>query len=981
MRTSRVFKEAKGTQLMKPPPTGRHVPNSLCSPAAEVTNNDSTTLVADIPVMSNDSSSLSSISTDIEDALELPLKKQKYRAGTNDPPETSLAKYSYTTKLSSSGSRRHPARRITASARSLGVEPTSEWETVYAIVKDMREKNPTAPVDTMGCAELYWRASSPRDQRFQTLIALMLSSQTKDTVTAEAMQRLHTLLGEHTLRSTDLGGQTGQDSGAPATPVDSTLNLQNILIVSPQRLNELIRTVGFHNNKTKYIKESAIILRDQYNSDIPSTAKELMKLPGVGPKMAYLCMSAAWGKHEGIGVDVHVHRITNLWDWHKTKNPEETRKALESWLPKDKWHEINKLLVGLGQTVCLPIGRKCGECALSGKNLCKGEVKVFLSFSMNVDEKSQVVIPGSEMLGFIRVEAVANRPTNFLDLPEDVRIRIYQYSNLIRPCPIDVFEERKRFKSRSGACSSDLLDIAARMQTRSPYREQPCDHPAIPLNIFRVSRAVFEDASSALYSRNRFRLTLKYLDDFRQFKQMIEPYLYLIKSLYVDLRTSDNRILHLEKVSFNPFQYILRRWEKFCSSVPLTIPGLKDFSLQCRIINAESARRVLGPMSSFPLLSRCAFYFDPLGDNETTLGIAKETAYAVIRASSTPFQFLYLPVELQFLVMEHLLICRWDPFVPPGMVSAGQIILRSHKRQRVFEPICCGTCSTSTSTCFCSFRGSVFSTHCSCFTSPVPYFLVCRQMYTVAHSVFYSKNQFSLIGSNPRLMMRQVRSLANNSLSMIRHLTFAPCGINRNSDYMGKVPKINASSQISWSNLLRFLKDHLRLGLVSINFVDLDCDPDPEIVWAWRAFLREILQFFVFLRGVRNFQVYLGYDRRYEFVVEKAILGPLHRATAVKSLPFEVAKKRTRRVIKSQRAVVGVSLDVIKERQSMRPEARAAARQQAIKDAKEKKAASESNKKAEKAKNAAQAVQGKVQRIQSKQGVKGATPKVSAKSR
>jgi large subunit ribosomal protein L24e len=65
----------------------------------------------------------------------------------------------------------------------------------------------------------------------------------------------------------------------------------------------------------------------------------------------------------------------------------------------------------------------------------------------------------------------------------------------------------------------------------------------------------------------------------------------------------------------------------------------------------------------------------------------------------------------------------------------------------------------------------------------------------------------------------------------------------------------------------------------------------------------------------------------------------------------------------------------------MRPEARAAARQQAIKDAKEKKAASESKKKAEKAKNASLAAQGKVQRIQSKQGVKGSAPKVSAKSR
>jgi endonuclease III len=497
---------------------------------------------------------------------------------------------------------------------------------------------------------------------------------------------------------------------------------------------------------------------------------------------------------------------------------------------------------------------------------------------MNVDKTSQVVIPSFEMLGFIRAEAVANRPTNFLDLPEDVRIRIYQYSNLIRPCPIDVFEERGRFKSRSGVCRSDLL------QKRGPYREPPCGHPAIPLNIFRVSRAVFDDASSALYNRNRFRLTLTYQDDFQRFQEMIKPYYrYLIKSLYVDLRTSDNRILRLKNVSFNT---VLRRWEKFCSSVSLTIPRLQDFGLQCRIRDAETARRVLGPMSSFPLLSRCAFYFDPLADNEI-LGIAKETAYARTLASSTPFQFLSLPVELQFMVMEHLLTCRWDPFVPPRMVSAGQIILRNHKRQRVFEPICCGTCSTSTSTCFCSFRGTVFSTGCSCFTSPVPYFLVCREMYTVAHSVFYSKNQFSLIGSNPRLMMRQVRGLANNSLSMIRHLTFALYGINRHGNFMA--PELNAGLHISWPKLLRFLKAHLRLGSVLINFVDLGCPSHSEMVWT--AFLRDILRSFVFLRGVRNFQVYLGYDRCYEFIVEEEILGPLHRATAVKSLPFVGSKR------------------------------------------------------------------------------------------
>ncbi|KAJ5924977.1 hypothetical protein N7454_007616 [Penicillium verhagenii] len=281
--------------------------------------------------------------------------------------------------------RRMPARKTRDAEGSIVVEPPSNWEVMYDTIKKMRADNPTAPVDTMGCAELHWRASSPRDRRFQTLIALMLSSQTKDTVTAVAMQRLHTELGDFKEEPVDvvkveaneiqIKAEDDDRNMAQLVEADSTLNLESILAVSPEKLNELIHTIGFHNNKTKYIKAAALILRDQHNGDIPSTPEGLMALPGVGPKMAYLCMSAAWGKHLGIGVDVHVHRITNLWGWHQTKNPEETRMALQSWLPRDKWHEINKLLVGLGQTVCLPVKRRCGECYLAGTKLCKSEVK------------------------------------------------------------------------------------------------------------------------------------------------------------------------------------------------------------------------------------------------------------------------------------------------------------------------------------------------------------------------------------------------------------------------------------------------------------------------------------------------------------------------------------------------------------------------------------------------------------------------------
>ncbi len=180
----------------------------------------------------------------------------------------------------------------------------------------------------------------------------MLSSQTKDTTTALAMRRLQTELPP------------------------PGLTLENILSVAPETLNALIYAVGFHNNKTKYIKATALILKEKFNSDIPDTIEGLISLPGVGPKMAYLCSSAAWGKTEGIGVDVHVHRITNLWGWHKTTQPEQTRAALEAWLPREKWHEINHLLVGFGQTICLPVGRRCGECTLSTRGLCAGAVAV-----------------------------------------------------------------------------------------------------------------------------------------------------------------------------------------------------------------------------------------------------------------------------------------------------------------------------------------------------------------------------------------------------------------------------------------------------------------------------------------------------------------------------------------------------------------------------------------------------------------------------
>jgi endonuclease III len=72
----------------------------------------------------------------------------------------------------------------------------------------------------------------------------------------------------------------------------------------------------------------------------------------------------------GVGVDTHVHRIANLLKWVDTNTPEKTRVALESWLPSDLWGPVNPLMVGFGQTICVPRVPKCGECKLADEGIC-----------------------------------------------------------------------------------------------------------------------------------------------------------------------------------------------------------------------------------------------------------------------------------------------------------------------------------------------------------------------------------------------------------------------------------------------------------------------------------------------------------------------------------------------------------------------------------------------------------------------------------
>ncbi|XP_014769778.1 endonuclease III-like protein 1 [Octopus bimaculoides] len=215
------------------------------------------------------------------------------------------------------------------------------WSLVLNNIREMR-KHQDAPVDSMGCDTISDRTSAPEIFRYQVLLSLMLSSQTKDEVTSAAMMRLR----------------------------EYGCNIDNILETTDEKLGKLIYPVGFWKRKVEYIKKTTRILKEKYHGDIPHSLEGLLQLPGIGPKMAHLIMKCAWDKLTGIGVDTHVHRISNRLGWvpTQTKEPEKTRKFLEDWLPREYWNEVNHLLVGFGQQLCRPVNPACVTCL--NKELC-----------------------------------------------------------------------------------------------------------------------------------------------------------------------------------------------------------------------------------------------------------------------------------------------------------------------------------------------------------------------------------------------------------------------------------------------------------------------------------------------------------------------------------------------------------------------------------------------------------------------------------
>jgi endonuclease-3 len=128
-------------------------------------------------------------------------------------------------------------------------------------------------------------------------------------------------------------------------------------------VDELINKCAFHLQKAEQINTMARLIVEENAGVLPCSFEVMTSYPGIGPKCANLALGIACGQ-PNIGVDIHVHRISNRWGYVTTANPDATMAALMQQLPEKYWVEINALLVPFGKNICTPVGPKCSVCPL-----------------------------------------------------------------------------------------------------------------------------------------------------------------------------------------------------------------------------------------------------------------------------------------------------------------------------------------------------------------------------------------------------------------------------------------------------------------------------------------------------------------------------------------------------------------------------------------------------------------------------------------
>ena len=145
--------------------------------------------------------------------------------------------------------------------------------------------------------------------------------------------------------------------------------VQDFADIDINELEKIIHPCGFYKNKAKNIKLCAKQVLENFGGDVPDNMEDLQSLAGVGRKSANVVMLEAFNSPQGIAVDTHAKRFSNLVGLSNESDPVKIEQDLLKIFPKEYLKDINHLFVWHGRNTCVARKPKCDSCSV--KNFCK----------------------------------------------------------------------------------------------------------------------------------------------------------------------------------------------------------------------------------------------------------------------------------------------------------------------------------------------------------------------------------------------------------------------------------------------------------------------------------------------------------------------------------------------------------------------------------------------------------------------------------
>jgi endonuclease-3 len=207
------------------------------------------------------------------------------------------------------------------------------------------------------------------DDRTETILRILRNTFTMPTWTTVSRDPFRTLI------ATIISQNTNDKNTARAFE-----NLSNKFRISPEtfaeaetgKVENCLRVAGLYHNKARAIKKASRMILKKYNGSLAQilskpldeARKELLGLPGVGPKTADVVLLFS-AKKPTVPVDTHVERVSKrLGLAPKEADYETVRRAVQSvYDPKD-YLAVHILLIAHGRRYCRAKAPLCNECPL-----------------------------------------------------------------------------------------------------------------------------------------------------------------------------------------------------------------------------------------------------------------------------------------------------------------------------------------------------------------------------------------------------------------------------------------------------------------------------------------------------------------------------------------------------------------------------------------------------------------------------------------